>query len=262
MNTDITTANTELNALTETLQQRRLESVAFSLLMLAGQQDSFRQLLLRRLRDRNLMLSDTAEVPEIDVENAPIEWVPPINPMIAERKLNWLFNEISYTQGLQREKLIEILNLACVAPMPKAADWGIVFNETLGVYVAGHPFRIARRMDYSQAVILDSDWELLEPHNLAKLVNKASLMVLKKCIEAAGSDLERLEPEVGSWLWEGSEVKLYCAESVQDFENVLARVSKSGLLFASVTDEVNALALQPCVTDSFDHTLLAGLTML
>lgn len=86
-------------------------------------------------------------------------------------------------------------------------------------------------------------------------------MALSKCIEDAGFKLDRLEPEVGSWLLEGSGVRLYGAARDQDFKDVLACVSATGLPFASVSEEVDMLALQPCITGSYE-TLLAAMTPL
>ncbi|MBI2033845.1 MAG: hypothetical protein HYT13_01975 [Candidatus Liptonbacteria bacterium] len=250
-----------VNITAETPQRSHLETAALGFLGLAKKSGSFREWLKRRLFDRELILLGATEFPEAALEYEHGEWVPSIHPAIAERKLTWLFDEIDCAPEPQRQGVVKILNLACGHTMPRAAAWGIVFVETLGVFVSGHPFR-SPRVDYSQAVILGPGWNLLKPHDLTKRVNKASLTALTKCIEAASLDLKRLEPEVASWLWKGSGVRLYSAQSNQDFEDVLAHVRKSGLSFASVSEgKVDVLALQPCITGSYD-TLLAGLAQL
>ncbi|MDP3974831.1 MAG: hypothetical protein Q8P88_00895 [Candidatus Jorgensenbacteria bacterium] len=248
-----------MNISTETVQRSRLDSVALGFLVLAARASFFMEWLAQRLRDRALILPGVIEVPAF--EHEPVEWVPPINPAVAEQKLTWLLNEMEYAPERQRQRIINILNLAHRNPVPQAAAWGFIFNETLGVFVAGHPFNFNTLVDYSQAVIVGPGWHLLAPHDLTRKVSRVSLMALSKCIEDAGFKLDRLEPEVGSWLLEGSGVRLYDAENGQSFKDVLACVRESGLPFASISEEVDMLALQPCITGSYE-TLLAELTPL
>ncbi|TSC81750.1 MAG: hypothetical protein G01um101420_855 [Parcubacteria group bacterium Gr01-1014_20] len=243
----------------ETPQQNHLKAVALGFSELAKMSNDFKAWLKRQLLDRELILLDAANSP-VDSERVDVDWVPSIHPAIADRKLNWLFEEIELVPKPQRQEVVRVFNLACGDTAPKAAAWGVVFVETLGVFVAGHPFR-SPRLDYSQTVILGPGWNQLQPQNLTKQVSKASLAALTKCVEDADFKLERLEPEVSAWLLEGSGVKLYGAESGQDFADVLAHVRKSGLPFASSSEEVDMLALQPCINGSYD-ILLAGLTVL
>jgi hypothetical protein len=244
---------------TETPRRNYLELVALSFLALAAEVNFFKEWLTQRLRDCKLVIPDAADVPEFEHEH--IEWVPSINPAVAERKLAWLFSEIEYAPECQRQRVVNILNLASRNPVPQAAAWGFVFVETLGVFVAGHPFRFNSKVDYSQAVVLGPSWHILASHDLTRKVSRASLMALTRCVENAGFNLNRLEPEVSSWLLEGSGVKLYGAVRDQDFKDVLVYVRASGLPFASISEEVDMIALQPCITGSYD-TLLAAMTPL
>jgi hypothetical protein len=240
---------------------RRLKLIALGLVLFAKKQSNFKKLIFNGLFDRNFYLPNT-EVHLSADDITLIKWIPQINPLIAEKQLIWLFNEMEYVQLPEREKLITILHLAFDKPTPQAAAWGIIFNETLGVFVAGHPFDIKSSIDYSQVVIVDSNWKQFKPHILAKRINKASIKVLTKCMESANYDLKRLEPEVSSWLWEGSEIKLYYAKRNGDFEDILNCAHKSGLLCFVTTEDINVLALQPCITGSYDCTLLAPLIRL
>ncbi|GEM_PF-3285706 len=249
--------NAETRISADVLPLSHLESVALGFLALAAGASFFKEWLTERLSERTLALPDIIEIPAF--EPAHIEWIPPISPAVAERKLIWLLNEMEYAPERQRQRVINILNLSHQTPIPKAAAWGIVFNETLGVFVAGHPFRFNTLVDYSQTVIVGPEWTRLKSHELTKCVSRVSLMATAKCIEHASFKLERLEPEVSSWLLEGSGVRLYGAESGQSFNDVLARVRESGLPYAFLSEKVDMLALQPCITGSYE-TLLAELT--
>lgn len=248
-----------VNELLEIPQRSHLESVALGFSELAGMSNDFKAWLKQRLLERELILIDVANSP-VDSEHEGADWIPSIHPAFADRKLTWLFDEIELIPKPQRQEVVRILNLPCRDTEPKAAAWGISFVETLNVFPAGHPFR-SPRLDYSQTVILGPGWNQLKPQKLTTQVSKASLMALKKCVEDADFKLERLEPEVSAWLVEGSGVKLYGAECEQDFADVFVRVRKSGLSLASVSDEVEVLALQPCIDGSFE-ILLSGLTAL
>lgn len=251
--------DTGVDTTPETTYRNHLESVALGFSELAGMSDDFKGWLKHRLLERELVFIDAANL-SVDPGYAPPDWVPAIHPGIADRKLTWLLDKIENAPKRQRQEVVKILTLACGDIMPKAAAWGVVMVETLGVFVAGHPFR-SLRLDYSQTVIVGPGWNRLKPQNLTKQVSKASLMVLAKCVEDADFKLERLEPEVSAWLVEGSGIKLYGAERSQDFADVLVRVGKSGLPLVSISEEVDVLALQPCIDGSYD-TLLAGLTEL
>lgn len=257
--THVVERDMETSVSTKILPLGHLESVVLGFLALAARADFFKEWLTQRLSDCKLVLPEALEVPAFEPEH--IGWVPPINPAVAERKLAWLLNEMEYAPERERQRIINLLNLASRNPVPQAAAWGFVFNETLGVFVAGHPFNFSTLVDYSQAVIVGPGWTRLKPQELTKRVSRVSLLALAKCVEDAGFKLDRLEPEVGSWLLEGSGVRLYGAESGRSFKDVLASVRESGLPFASVFEEVDMLALQPCITGSYD-TLLAELTPL
>ena len=257
--THVVETDVETSVSTKILPLSHLESVALGFLAFAARADFFKEWLTQRLSDLKLVLLDTIEIPAFEPEH--IEWVPPINPAVAERKLAWLLNEMEYAPERQRQRIVNLLNLASRNPVPQAAAWGFIFNETLGVFVAGHPFRFNTLVDYSQAVIVGPGWNRLKPQDLTRRVSRVSLLALSKCIEGAGFKLDRLEPEVGSWLLEGSGVRLYGAENGQEIKDVLVCVRESGLPFASIFEEVDMLALQPCITGSYD-TLLAELTPL
>jgi hypothetical protein len=251
----------EKTDLVETILERsHLETVALGFLALAVKSDFFKKWIKQRLLVRETTLTDASGIPEINFEYEHISWLPPINLVVAESKLSWLFSEIDYAPEYQKQRIIGILNLACGTPVPQAAAWGIVFNETLGPTL-GNPELFNRCIDYSQVVILGPGWNLFKPQDLTRQVSRVSLQALAKCIEDANFKLDRLEPEVSSWLLEGSGVRLYSAESDQDLKNVLTSMRKSGLPLASISEEVNMLALQPCITGSYD-TLLAELTPL
>lgn len=247
-----------VDELLEIPQRSHLESVALGFSELARMSNDFKAWLKQRLLERELILIDATNSP-VGSERESADWVPSIHPAFADRKLTWLFNEIELVPKLQRQEVVKILTLACGDTMPKEAAWGTIWNETLGPTLGDLLDSV--RLSYSQTVILGPGWNRLKPQNLTTQVSKASLMALAKCVEDADFKLERLEPEVSAWLVEGSGVKLYGAECKQDFADVLVRVRKSGLPLASVSEEVEVLALQPCIDGSYE-ILLAGLTAL
>jgi hypothetical protein len=238
-----------------------LESVALGLLVLAIKSNYFKKELVQYLFENDLILPKTITNQGFYQNYESIKWILPINPSIAESKLKWLVNEIEYVSDAEREKIIRILDLAYRKPVPEMAAWGIVFNETLGVFVAGHPFFVDRHLEYSQAIILSPNWRNLEPQNLTKQISRISLMTLTKCIEEAELDFKRLEPEVSSWLLEGKNLELYVAKNEKDFKGILTHLSNSGIIYTSISNEINLIALQPSVTGSYE-TLFAKLTLL
>ena len=256
---DFVQVGTGINTTKEGSEISRLESVALGLLVLAKKSDFFKKRLMQHLYEHDLILLGTIEIPEVPLEYGHIKWIPSINPKVVERKLVWLFNEIDYASDLQRQRIIKILSLAYRKPVPKMAAWGILFNETLGLTMGDPDLDCC--LEYSQVVILGSGWHKLELQNLTKQVSKVSLMALTRCIEEANFNLNRLEPEVSSWLLEGSGIKLYSAKNDQDFEEILIHARDCGLPFASISEDVNLIALQPSITGSYD-TLLAKLTSL
>ena len=250
--------DTGRNTVVEVSQRNYLDTVALGFFALTQGSSFFKKWLTQRLLDRDLVSPGVADIHETALEYENIEWAPPINPAVAEPKLAWLFNEIDYAPERQKQRVVEILNLACGnIIMPQMAAWGIAFVETLSPRPSGHPFRFTD-VDYSQVVILGPGWNLLKPQDLTRKVSRASSLALSRCVEEACFKLDRLEPEVSSWLLEGSGVRLYSAESDQHLKDVLDNVRESGLPFASISEEVDMLALQPCITGSYD-TLLAEL---
>ncbi|MEK7572685.1 MAG: hypothetical protein AAB493_02430 [Patescibacteria group bacterium] len=256
---DFVQVDTLINTTKKNSEISRLESVALGLLVLAKKSDLFKKRLMQRLFEHDLILPDTVEISEVPLEYEHIKWIPLINPKVAERKLVWLSNEIDYAPDLQRQRIIKILSLTYRKPVPKMAAWGIFFNETLGLTLGDPDFYCC--LEYSQVIILGSGWHKSEPQNLTKQVSMVSLMALTRCIEEAHFNLNRLEPEVSSWLLEGSGIQLYSAKNDQDFEEILVHARDCGLPFASISEDVNLIALQPSITGSYD-TLLAKLTSL
>jgi hypothetical protein len=259
-NSDVMQVGTK-NSTQENVQLTHLESVSLGLLGLAKESSYFKNQLLKQLYEHELILTDASPLQELNLDYGHVKWIPFINPGVAESKLTWLCREANNTSNEEREKIVQILSLAYQDPTPKMAAWGIVFNETLGVFVAGHPFFLDQCLKYSQVIILGPTWRELESQNLSKQINRASLLTLSRCIEEAKFNLKKLDPEVSSWLLEGSGLELYGAESKEDFTEIVTQVKNCGLPFSSLSEEVDLIALQPCVTGSYE-TLLAKLTML
>jgi hypothetical protein len=238
-----------------------LESVALGLLALTMKSDFFKQQLMQQLYEHDLILTDSSETPGDDLDYENIEFIPFISPEVAVRKLSWLCNEIGFASKNEKQRIVRVLSLTYKNPIPQMAAWGFIFNETLGVFVAGHPFNIDSCLEYSQVIILGPNWQKFESQNITKQVNRISLMTLTKCIEEAKFNLKRIDPEVSSWLFEGSGLELYCAENESDYKEILVRMHNCGQPYISLSEDVDLIALRPSVTGSYE-ILLANLTAL
>lgn len=257
---DLVQVGTE-NTTKKELGLSKLESVALGLLALATKSEVIQKKLMQGLYEYDLIMSNLENTSEESLDFSHIEWIPFINTRIAESKLFWLINEINHASDEERQRVVKILSYTYRNPVPQMAAWGFIFNETLGVFVAGHPFNVDMRLEYSQVIIVGPNWRQLEPQNLAKQVSRISLMALSKCIEEANFNLKRIEPEVSSWLLEGSGLELYCAKDEEELNEILIKAQNCGLLCSSISEEVKLIALQPSVSGSYE-TLLAKLTAL
>ena len=256
----ITEVSTGISATKESFQLSHFESVALGLVASAIKSETLKKQIIQYLFDYDLILQKDVEMNEVTLKCENIEWLPFVHPEIIKRKIEWLTNELKQGPELQRQRIIKILSLSYRKPVPEMAAWGILFGETLFV-VRGNPDPFSSFLEYSQVVIIGPGWQKVKPQSLTKEVSRVSLMAITRCIEEAKFDLNRLEPEVGSWFVEGSGVDLYEAKDVNDFKETFRLVQKSGIPFASVSEDLNLIALQPGITGSYE-TLLSKLTAL
>lgn len=242
-----------MNMIVEKIQGSYLQSIAYGIVLLAQRKKSFKEVLLNYLRDHDVLIQHS-QVEDID-HCIPHdgELVIPINHLIAQSKLAWLINETKYVEQDERDYIFGILNLVDEReiPVPKAAAWGIVFNETLGPTLGD--VDLSSRLDYSQVIILKSGCKVIEKYDLAKSVNSASLGALDRCFEVARYDFQRLEPEVISWLSDSRNLEMYFSVSDSQFANVLYRVNECRLNYFMIDEENSSsvLALQPSINGSY-----------
>ena len=240
-----------MGTLVDTGQGSYLQSVAYSMALLAYHDKGFRESLGRYLFDKRILIP-ASQIDNVDaLSHDDVLFLMPISRSIAEEKLAWLVNELEYVDIVERNRIQNILSLVAVNEytFPQAASWGVIDNETLGVYVAGHPFRRSG-LGYSQVVILERSCSQLENFALAKLIHSVSVAALNRCVEDANYDFKRLEPEVIEWLSGPRDLELYWAAADSEFEEALTKVRMAEIKFALVDEGESGsiLALQPSAT--------------
>lgn len=239
-----------------------VKTIAASMVLLAVKNEKFRVSMCRYLFNRELLVPYPQEN-ELSVDlSSFFANTQPISEIVADRKLEWLVNELNYIDSDDRCDTLRVLGLATLSiPDPKAAAWGILFNQTLGL-TRGNP-DFSSGLEYSQEIILNQDWEDFNKLELAQAISAASAGVLSKCLEVADYDFKRLEPEVVSWLSESRTSLLYSVSSNSEFNEVVSRAYLSGISFFVSADGAlpNIIALQPSIAGSH-YKIVEGLALL
>ena len=243
-----------MQTLTSEIRGRYLQSMAYSIVLLAYRKKRLKEFLMGYLSKQDLLQPNEHDKYYDPCIPAERKLLMPINYAISQRKVEWLINETKHVDQDVKVDILRILNLVGRKgiSMPKAAPaWGVVFNETLGPTL-GDPDKPSK-LDYSQVIILKSACKHLEKFELTKWVNSASLGALNRCFETANSDFQRLEPEVVSWLSGSRKLEMYFSDNNQQFENILQKVYESNLIFFLFNSQVSTsiLALQPSISEGY-----------